>query len=110
MPYAVGQTIEVCLDVDLPPARGIRSIVGVFVGESGRVLELTEVPARASECVLQDPSKTALRGRARQPGVYRLRQLKAKDLRGVTHVDPPEIRLEVKDTSGALEWNPSATT
>ena len=101
MAYAVGQTIEVCLDVDLTPARGIRRIAGVFVAESGSVLELSDAPARASECVLQDPPQTALRGRVSRPGVYRLHQLKVKDLRGVTHVDPPEISIEVKDTSGA---------
>jgi hypothetical protein len=66
-------------------------------------VELTDAPARGSECVLQDPSHTALRGCARQPGVYRLRQLKVKDLRGVTYVDPPQISLEVKDTSG-VKW------
>jgi DUF4097 and DUF4098 domain-containing protein YvlB len=37
-------------------------------------------------------------------------KLKVKDLRGVTHVDPPEISLKVKDTSGAVEGNPSAAT
>jgi hypothetical protein len=68
------------------------------------------VPSRALDCVLQDPLQTSLRGRARQPGIYRLRQLTVKDLRGATHADLPEIGLEVKDTSGAVEGNPSAAT
>ena len=101
MAYAVGQTIEVCLSLDLPPAQGIRRVVAVLTNEDGEVIELTDVPASASECVLQDPSQTALRGRAVHPGVYELRLLKAKDLRGVTHLDPPEVNLEVKDRSVA---------
>ena len=56
MAYAVGQTIEVCLEFDLPPTRGIRRIVGVFENERGDVVELADVPARMSECVLQEPS------------------------------------------------------
>ena len=59
MTYAVGQTIEVCLDLDLPPTRGICRIVAVFVNEHGEVIELTDVPARVSECVLQNPSQTS---------------------------------------------------
>jgi hypothetical protein len=95
--YAVGQTIEVCLALDLPPARGIRRVVAVLANERGEVIELTEVPASASECVLQDAAHTALRGRADRPGVYRMRLLKAQDLRGVTRLEPPEISLEVRD-------------
>ena len=102
MAYAVGETIEVCLALDLPPARGIRSIVAVLTNEDGEIIELTDVPASASECVLQDPSQTALRGRAGRPGLYELRLLKVKDLRGVTRLDPPEVRLEVKDSSSAV--------
>jgi hypothetical protein len=96
--YAVGETIEVCMALDLPPARGIRRIVAVFANEHGEVIELTDVPARVSECMLQDPSQTALRGRAERPGVYELRLLKVKDLQGVTHLNPPEVGLEVEDT------------
>ena len=107
MTYAVGQTIEVCLALDLPPTRGIRRIVGVFVNEHGEVIELTDVPARVSECVLQDPSQTALRGRAAHPGVYGLRQLKVKDLQGVTHVNPPEVSIEVEDASDAAPRLPT---
>ncbi len=102
MAYAVGQTIEVCLALDLPPARGIRRVEAVLANERGEVIELTGVPASVSECVLQDPSQTVLRGRAVHPGAYKLRLLKVKDLRGVTHLDPPEVRLEVKDKSGAM--------
>ncbi len=98
MAYTVGQTVEVCLDVRLPPARGIRRIVGVFVNEHGETIELTDVPTRASQCVLQDPSQTALRGRAAHPGVYELRRLEVKDLRGVTPVTPPETSFEVEGT------------
>ena len=100
--YAVGQTIEVCLVLDLPPARGIRRVEAVLANEDGEVIEFTDVPASVSECVLQDPSQTALRGRAERPGVYELRLLKVKDLQGVTHLAPPEVRLEVKDKPGAV--------
>ncbi len=94
--YAVGETIEVCLELDLPPARGIRRVEAVLANGHGDVIELTDVPASASECVLQDPSQTALRGRADRPGVYELRLLRVKDLQGVTHMDPPEVCVEVK--------------
>ena len=67
--YAGGQTIEVCVGLALPPTRGIRRIVAVFVDEHGEAIELTDVPARVSECVLQDPSQSALRGHAAHPGV-----------------------------------------
>ena len=99
--YAVGETIELCLALDLPPARGIRRVVAVLANGRGEVIELTDVPASVSECVLQDPSQTALRGRADRPGVYEMRLLKVKDLRGVTHLAPPEVSLEVKDKSDA---------
>ena len=68
--YAREQTIEVCVGLALPPTRRIRRIVAVFVDEHGEAIELTDdVPARVSECVLQDPSQSALRGRAAHPGV-----------------------------------------
>jgi hypothetical protein len=100
--YAVGETIEVCLALELPPARGIHHIVAVFANEYGEIIELTDAPARVSECMLQDPSQTALRGRAERPGLYELRLLKVKDLQGVTHLNPPEVSLEVKAKSGAV--------
>ncbi len=100
--YAVGEPIEVCLPLDLPPARGIRSVVAVFANGDGEIIELTDVPAGASECVLQDPSQTALRGRADYPGLYELRLIRVKDLQGVTRLDPPAVSLEVKDRSGAV--------
>jgi hypothetical protein len=102
--YAVGQTIEVCLEFDLPPTRGIRRIVGIFVDERGRVVELTDVPAQMSECVLQEPTQTALQGRAAYPGVYELRRLKVEHLQGVTYVSPPEISFEVKGISEVVGW------
>jgi hypothetical protein len=100
--YAVGETIEVCLALELPPARGIRRIVAVFANERGEIIELTDVPARVSECVLQDPSQTALWGCAVHPGVYKLRSLKVKDLRGVNHLNLPEVCVEVKDKSDTV--------
>jgi hypothetical protein len=106
MAYAVGQTIEVCLEFDLPPTRGIRRIVGVFANERGDVVELTDVPARMSECILQEPSQTALQGRASHPGVYEMRQLKVNHLQGVMYVNPPEIGFEVKGTTPeVVRWH-----
>ena len=102
MAYAVGQTIEVCMEFDLPPTRGIRRIVGVFANERGDLVELADVPARMSECVLQEPSQSALQGRASHPGVYEMRQLKVKHLHGVTYVKPPDISFEVKGTQKVL--------
>jgi hypothetical protein len=104
MAYAVGQTIEVCLEFDLPPARGIRRIVGIFENQRGQLIELSDVPAEASDCVLQEPTQTALQGRAAYPGVYELRRLRVEHLRGVTHVDPPRIGFEVKGTPEVIGW------
>jgi hypothetical protein len=104
MAYAVGQTVEVCLEFDLPPARGIRRIVAVFENQRGQVVELSDVPLRMSECVLQEPTQTALQGRAAYPGVYELRRLRVEHLRGVTHVDPPRISFEVRGTPEVVEW------
>jgi hypothetical protein len=104
MAYAVGQTVEVCLEFDLPPARGIRRIVAVFENQRGQVVELSDVPLRMSECVLQEPTQTALQGRAAYPGVYELRRLRVEHLRGVTHVDPPRISFEVRGTPEVVGW------
>jgi hypothetical protein len=104
MAYAVRQTIEVCLEFDLPPARGVRRVVGVFENERGQVVELSEVPARLSECVVQEPTQIALQGRADHPGVYRLRRLEVEHLLGVTHVNPPGICFEVKGTPEVVGW------
>ena len=103
MTYAVGQTIGVCLSLDLPPTQGTLRIEAVFVNEHGEVIELTDVPAHVSECVLQDPSQTALRGRAAHPGHYQLRLLKVQDLRSVNHVKPPEVSLEVEAALEVVE-------
>jgi hypothetical protein len=70
----------------------------IFVDERGRADELTDVPARMSECVLQEPTQTALQGRADHPGVYKLRRLKVEHLQGLIYVSPPEISFEVKGT------------
>jgi hypothetical protein len=63
MAYAVGQAIEVCLEFDLPPARGVRRVVAPFANEHGDLAELTEAPAEASECVLQEPTQIGVQGR-----------------------------------------------
>ena len=60
MSYAVGQTIEMCLEFDLPPARGVRRVVATFANERGDVAELAAVPAEASDCVLQEPTQIGL--------------------------------------------------
>ncbi|HEV2742614.1 MAG TPA: hypothetical protein VGV91_05635 [Rubrobacter sp.] len=104
MAYAVGQTVEVCLEFDLPLARGVRFVVATFVNERGDVAELTEVPAGASECLLQKPTQTALQGRATRPGLYELKRLRVEHLRGVTYVDPPEIGFEVRGTPEVVGW------
>jgi hypothetical protein len=93
----------VCLDLDLPPTQGISRIVAVFVNEHGETVELTDVPSRVSQCVLQDHSQTALRGRATHPCVYELRQVKVTDLQGVAYVTPPEVGLEVEDAPEVVE-------
>ena len=76
----------------------------IFVDERGRAVELTDVPARMSECVLQEPTQTALQGRADHPGVYKLRRLKVEHLQGVIYVSPPEISFEVKGTPEIARW------
>lgn len=104
MAYAVGQTIEVCLEFDLPTTQGIRSVVGTFENQQGQIVELSDVPGRMSECILQEPTQTALQGRAVHPGVYELRQLRVEHLRGVTHVEPPGISFEVRGTPEVVGW------
>ena len=104
MAYALGQTIEVCLEFDLPPARGVRRVVATFANERGDVAELTDVPAGASECVVQEPTQIGLQGRAAYPGFYELKRLRVEHLRGVTHVEPSEIGFEVRGTPEVVEW------
>jgi hypothetical protein len=53
---------------------------------------------------LQEPTQTALQGRAACPGHYELRQLRVEHLRGVTHVDLPRIGFEVKGTPEVIGW------
>ena len=52
MTYTVGEIIEVCLGLDLPPTGGIRRIEAVFVNEHGEAIELTDVPhgRRSASC------------------------------------------------------------
>jgi len=104
MAYALGQTVEVCLDFDLPPVQGVRRVVASFENERGDVMELMEVPAGASECVLQEPMQIGLQGRADYPGFYELKRLRVEHLSGVTHVDPPEISFEVRGTPEVVGW------
>ena len=92
------------MELDLPPARGIRRIVGVFENQQGQILELSDEPLKESECVLQEPTQTALQGRAAYAGDYELRQLRVEHLGGVTDVDPPRIGFEVKGTPEVIGW------
>ncbi len=104
MAYAVGQTVEVCLEFDLPLARGFRFVAATFANERGDVAELTEAPAGVSECFVQKPNQAALRGRASHPGLYELKRLRVEHLRGVTYVDPPEIGFEVRGIPEVVGW------
>ena len=104
MAYAVGQTVEVCLEFDLPLAQGVRLVVATFENERGDVAELTDVPASVSECFVQKPTQTALQGRTAHPGFYELKRLRVEHLRGVTHVDAPEIGFEVRGTPEVVGW------
>jgi hypothetical protein len=105
MAYAVGQTVEMCLEFDLPPARGVRRIVATFANDRGEIVELTEVPAGVSECILQKPTQAGLRGRAEHPGFYKLKRLRVEHLRGVVHLDPPEIGFEVRGKPEVVGWH-----
>jgi hypothetical protein len=104
MAYAVGQTVEVCLEFDLPLAQGVRLVVATFENERGDVAELTDVPASVSECFVQKPTQTALQGRAAHPGLYEMKRLRVEHLRGVTYVDPPGIGFEVRGTPEVVGW------
>jgi hypothetical protein len=104
MAYAVGQTVEVCLEFDLPLAQGVRVVVASFVNERDDVVELTDMPAGVSECFLQEPTQTSLRGRAASPGFYELKRLRVEHLRGVTYLEPPSIGFEVKDKPKVIDW------
>jgi hypothetical protein len=104
MAYAVGQTIEVCLEFDLPLTRGVRRVVVTFASERGNVAELTDVPAGASECVLQEPTQIGLQGQAVYPGFYELKRLRVEHLRGVTYVTSPGIGFEVRGTPEVVGW------
>jgi hypothetical protein len=105
MAYAVGQTVEVCLEFDLPPSQGVRLVVATFANEHGDVVELTDMPAEESWCFLQRPTQTALQGQAAQPGFYELKCLRVTHMWGVTHVDPPEIGFEVRATPEVVAWS-----
>ncbi len=104
MAYAVGQTVEVCLEFDLPLAQGVRFVVATFENERGDVAELTDVPASVSECFVQKPTQTALQGWAAHPGLFEMKRLRVEHLRGVTYVDPPGIGFEVRGTPEVVGW------
>ena len=104
MAYAVGQTVEVCLEFDLPLAQGVRLVVATFENEGGDVAELTDVPASVSECFVQKPTQTALQGRAAHPGLYKMKRLRVEHLQGVTYVDPLGICFEVRGTPEVVGW------
>jgi hypothetical protein len=104
MAYAVGQTVDVCLEFDLPPARRVRRVVATFVNERGDVAEFTDVPAAASDCVLQEPTQIGLQGRATCAGFYRLERLRVEHLSDITDVDPPRIGFEVRGTPEVVGW------
>ena len=105
MAYAVGQTVEVCLEFDLPPTQGVRRVVATFENERGDTAELTDVPAGTSDCIVQKLTQIVLQGRADYPGFYELKGLRVEHLRGVTHVDPPEIVFEVRGTPEVVGWH-----
>jgi hypothetical protein len=104
MAYAVGQTVEVCLEFDLPLAQGVRLVVATFANQHGDIVGLTNMPAGVSECFLQSPKRSSLWGQATQPGFYELERLRVEHLRGVTHVEPPEIGFEVRGTPQVVGW------
>lgn len=92
------------MEFDLPLAQGVRLVVATFSNEHGDVTELTDMPAGESECFLQKPKQTSLWGRAGCPGSYKLERLRVEHLRGVTHVDPPDIGFEVRGTPEVVGW------
>jgi hypothetical protein len=51
----------------------LRRVVATFANERGDVAELTDVPAGASECVLQETTQVGLQGQAVYPGFYELK-------------------------------------
>jgi hypothetical protein len=104
MVYALEQTVEVCQEFDLPPAQGVRHVVATFENERGAVVELADVPAGISECVLQKPTPLGLQGRADYLGFYELKRLRVEHLQGVTHVDPLRISFEVRGTPEVVGW------
>jgi hypothetical protein len=105
MSYAVGQTVEVCLEFDVPLAQGVCLVVAAFANEYGEVAELTNMPAGVSECFWQEPRQASLKGIAASPGSYELKRLRVEHLSGVTHLEPPGIVFEVKDTPGVVRWH-----
>ncbi len=104
MDYAVGRTVEVGLEFDLPPAQGVRCVVATFENERGDLAEFTDAPAGTSECLVQKPTQIGLQGRADYPGSYEMKRLRVEHLQGVTHVEPPEVGFEVRGTPEVVGW------
>ncbi len=70
-------------------------------------MELSDVPARLSECVVQEPRQIALQGRAAHPGEYKLRRHEVAQLLEVTCVNPPEVSFEVEGAAEDAGWRPA---
>ncbi len=93
--------------------RGIHRIVARFVHEEDttREIELTDDPARLSECQIQEPDKIQLAGHAvdgiHPPGMYRCNAITAEYLGGRTihFSNVPDMRFEISARSPeVVEW------
>jgi hypothetical protein len=82
----------------------MRPVVATFANEHGDVVVSTDMAAGVSECFLQKPKQTSLWRQVTQPGFYELERFWVEHLRGVTHVDLPEIGVEVRCTSEVVGW------
>lgn len=82
----------------------MRFVFATFSNERGDAVVLTDMPAEESECFLQRPTQTVVRGQAAHPGFYELKRLRVEHLSGVTHVDPPPIGFEVRGTPEVVGW------
>src|SRR5215213_965716 len=103
MAYAVGQTVEVRLEFDLPPAGGASRRGHLHQRARGRC----GVYRRARRGVglrLAGAHLDRAAGPVNRPGFYRLERLRVEHLPGVTHVDPPRIGFEVKATLEVVGW------
>ena len=91
--YAVGQSIQVCLEFDMTPAQGVRFVVATFVNERGDVAELIDIPSGDRSASCRSPSRPACR--VEQPTqALRTEAVTGGASGGWTHVDPPGISFE----------------